>query len=122
VREERIHPLRSVDVELPDQFDLVLLGIGSDGHTASLFPGGPELDAAGPVVFVPEAGLEPCVPRYSFSLALLNAQPLVAFLVAGERKRGVVARVLAGDEALPAGRVRAQTTVILADAAAAPSR
>jgi 6-phosphogluconolactonase len=122
VREDRIHPLRSVDVELPDRFDLVLLGIGPDGHTASLFPGGPETEATGPVVFVPEAGMEPYVPRYSFSLALLNAQALVAFLVAGERKRDVVARVLAGDETLPAARVRAQTTVILADVAAAPSR
>jgi 6-phosphogluconolactonase len=120
VPDDRVHPLRSADVELPDRFDLVLLGIGPDGHTASLFPGQSEVDAADPVVFVPEAGLEPYVPRYSFSLAYLNAQPLVAFLVGGERKRQTLSRVLAGDETLPAARVQAQTTVVLTDEAAAP--
>jgi 6-phosphogluconolactonase len=120
VPEEQIHPLRSVDVPLPDRFDLVLLGMGPDGHTASLFPGQPEVEAAEPVVFVPEGGLEPSVPRYSFSLAFLNAQPLVAFLVGGEGKREILSRVLAGDENLPAARVHAEETVVLADEAAAP--
>jgi 6-phosphogluconolactonase len=120
VPEPQIHPLRSTGVELPARFDLVLLGIGPDGHTASLFPGRPELDATDPLVYVPEAGWEPHVPRYSFSLALLSAVPTVAFLVAGEGKRDVLARVLAGDESLPAARVRAAETVVLADEAAAP--
>ena len=122
VPEAQIHPLRSTDVELPDRFDLVLLGIGPDGHTASLFPGRPELDAPDPVVYVPEAGWEPYVPRYSFSLALLNAAPTVVFLVAGEGKREILARVLGGDESLPATRVRAAETVILADESAAGLR
>jgi 6-phosphogluconolactonase len=120
VPESQIHPLRSTDVQLPDRFDLVLLGIGPDGHTASLFPGKPELDATDSVVYVPEAGWEPYVPRYSFSLALLNSVPTVAFVVAGARKRDVLARVLAGDESLPAARVRVAETVVLADEAAAP--
>jgi 6-phosphogluconolactonase len=119
---EQIHPLRSSDVELPDRFDLVLLGVGPDGHTASLYPGhSDELADPGSIVHVPDAGMPPPDPRLSFSLAYLNAQPLVAFLVSGESKREVLARVLAGDESLPAARVRAERTVVLADEAAAPS-
>jgi 6-phosphogluconolactonase len=121
IPEEQIHPLRSLEVELPETFDLVLLGIGPDGHTASLFPGrGAELADPGPLVSVPEPGLPPPHPRLSFSLAYLNAQPLVAFLVGGESKREILTRVLAGDDALPAARVQAAQTVVLADEAAAP--
>jgi 6-phosphogluconolactonase len=121
IPEEQIRPLRGLDVALPAAFDLVLLGLGSDGHTASLFPGhDEELADPGPVVYVPEPGLPPPHPRFSFSLAYLNAQPLVALLVAGEAKREILGRVLAGDPTLPAARVRAAETVLLADEAAAP--
>ena len=121
IPEEQIHPLRSLEVALPATFDLVLLGLGSDGHTASLFPGhDEELADPGPLVYVPEPGLPPPHPRISFSLPYLNAQPLAAFLAAGESKRELLTRVLAGDQTLPAARVRAAETVVLADAAAAP--
>jgi 6-phosphogluconolactonase len=119
VPEKQIHPLRSTAVELPPRFDLILLGIGPDGHTASLYPDRPELEASEPVAYVPEPGWPPPHPRYTFTLPLLNAGPVVAFIVGGAEKREILARVLAGDQALPAARVHAPETVVLADEGAA---
>jgi 6-phosphogluconolactonase len=118
---EQVHPLRATDVALPDRFDLILLGIGPDGHCASLFPGDPALDATGPIAFVERPGLPPYHPRLTLTYPVLNGARTTALLVGGAKKREVVARVLAGDQALPAGRVRASETVLLADEEAAPS-
>ncbi len=121
IPESQIHPLRSLDAPLPDAFDLVLLGVGSDGHTASLYPGhDEELADPGPLVYVPVPGMEPLHPRITFALPYLNTQPLVAVIVGGEDKQEIVARILAGDESLPAARVQAGETVVLTDEAAAP--
>jgi 6-phosphogluconolactonase len=107
------------------RWDLLLLGLGPDGHTASLFPGKPEVEEDSRlVVGVPVAGMEPQVPRVSLTLPALNAAREVVFLVTGEGKAEVVARVFgpSRDASLPAARVRPRygsLTVILDEAAAA---
>ncbi len=76
----------------PPEFDLVLLGIGPDGHTASLFPDQSSLSMGSrSVVGVPEAGLEPFVPRVSLTLAALTASRHVVVLASGESKAEAIA-------------------------------
>lgn len=108
----------ALDPERP-LFDLVLLGLGEDGHTASLFPGKPAVDEAHALVApVPEAGLEPFVPRISLTIPALASARRVLFLVTGAGKRAPLARLAAGQD-LPAGRVTGPGVTWLLDAAAA---
>jgi 6-phosphogluconolactonase len=86
------------------RFDAILLGIGKDGHTASLFPGGPETDARGGWVVTSEGG-EPRVSRVTLTLPVLSAAAQVVFLVCGKEKAKALRGVLMGDPALPAARV-----------------
>jgi 6-phosphogluconolactonase len=103
---------------LPERFDLVHLGLGPDGHTASLVPGDPVLSVTGALVAVtqPYQGEQRMTLTYP---ALARAVQLL-WLVTGADKRDPLARLLAGDESIPAGRVRAARSLVLADAAAAP--
>ena len=100
-------------------FDLVLMGVGPDGHTASLFPDDPALQETGRwVVGVPKAHVEPFVPRVTLTLPVLGSCREMLFEVAGTEKRAILARLQA-DESLPANRARsAGETVWLVDQAA----
>ena len=78
-------------------FDLVLLGLGPDGHIASLFPNFPTLDVTDRRAVGTEAGHEPFVDRISLTLPRLCATRELLFLVAGEDKADAVARAFAGE-------------------------
>jgi 6-phosphogluconolactonase len=102
-------------------FDLVLMGVGSDGHTASLFPHSPALDEkARWVVGVDKAGDEPFVPRVTLTFPTLASTREMLFLVSGHDKRDILSRALSGEDS-PANRAHSDGDMVwLVDRAAAP--
>jgi 6-phosphogluconolactonase len=104
-------------------FDVVLMGVGDDGHTASLFPGHAELDEKERwVVAVAEAGLAPFVPRVTLTFPALASSREMLFLVSGPGKKETLARLLAGAD-LPAARAYSVGDIVwLVDRDAAPER
>jgi 6-phosphogluconolactonase len=102
-------------------FDLVLMGLGIDGHTASLFPHSPALEEKERlVVGVAKAGMEPYVPRVTLTLPALASTREMLFLVNGRDKRGILSRVFSGENLPAACANTAGDFVWLLDRAAAP--
>jgi len=134
LRPEQIHamPVESPDLDAaaaryaetlreiagsPPVLDLVHLGLGPDGHTASLVPGDPVLDVADGDVAL--AGPYQGRRRMTLTYPTLNRARRILWLVTGDEKTGMLVRLRDADPSIPAGRVRQDQAVVLADRAAA---
>jgi 6-phosphogluconolactonase len=98
------------------RLDLTVLGLGEDGHTASLFPGDPVLEER--IRWVARVE-RPDHPRITLTLPTLSNARLAVFLVTGESKHAALRKLLDGDASIPAARVRSDRVLVIADPAAA---
>lgn len=103
----------------PPAFDLALMGLGTDGHTASLFPESTALEAPGVVVPVLSPPAVPRIDRITLTFPAFAQSRTALFLVAGADKKNILASVLHGDEQYPAARLKAQEVLWFVDKLAA---
>ena len=101
----------------PPVLDLAHLGLGPDGHTASLVPGDPVLDVTGADVAL--TGVYQGRRRMTLTYPMLNRSRRIVWLVTGREKADMLARLREGDDSIPAGRIRRDQAFVLTDQEAA---